>query len=211
VAHRNREHADERRERGVEHVPLDDVAADRVGPVEHEKGDSVLSRGAHRRRHRRHVRVVARADVLHVEEENVDAFEHLLGRCERRAIDRVDRHARARVHVGRDRGPLPLVPADAVLGREERDQLDRRMLGEQIDVGPAFPIHPGVVGDEPHAATPHQVQGVGEQDLDARPYRRRGGGRRLSRRGVVGPARRREGGREAECHTEREQTPHVSG
>ena len=49
--------------------PFDDAARDRVGPVEHDDRQVELRRLLHRVLERREVRVVARADVLHVEDD----------------------------------------------------------------------------------------------------------------------------------------------
>ena len=90
VAHRDRILADERLEAGFEHRALDLDAADRVRPVAHDHRHAMASRGVQAVRHRVDERVDARADVLEVDDERVEALEHLGGRLARLAVERVD-------------------------------------------------------------------------------------------------------------------------
>ena len=83
--------------KAFQHVALYDIAADRIRPIEHDERDPVLSGGFHRVRHRGDVGVIPRSYVLHVEEQNVHAFEHLGRRAKRLTVEGMDRHSGALV------------------------------------------------------------------------------------------------------------------
>ena len=87
----------------------------------------------HRVGHRRDVRVRARADVLNVEEQHVDAVEHRRARMPRRAVEAVDRQARLSVDVRRDRGAGGAVAAKPVLGREDRLDANLPVAQDRVD------------------------------------------------------------------------------
>ncbi len=91
MAHRDRVEPHERGVLRLEHVALDQLAADRVRTIEHDEGYIFLSRRLHRQRHRRDVGVVTGADVLDVEQQDLDAGEHLGRGLQRVAVQRVDR------------------------------------------------------------------------------------------------------------------------
>ena len=93
VTHRDRELADERFEAGRERRALDVHAVDRVGPVAHDHRHAVARARAQAVGHRVDVGVDARADVLQVDDEHVEAAQHVRGRLARLAVERVDRHA----------------------------------------------------------------------------------------------------------------------
>ena len=107
----------------VEHVAVDDVAPDRVGAVEHDQALAVARAGLHRVQHRVDERVVARADVLHVEDERVDAGQHLRRRHARLAVEAVHGQAGRAVARVADLDQVLRVGGDPVLGAEERAQL----------------------------------------------------------------------------------------
>ena len=73
VAHRQRIEPDERLEPVHEHRPFDRVAADRIGTIADDHLDAVLLRRHQAVRHRVDVGVDARADVLQIDDEQVDA------------------------------------------------------------------------------------------------------------------------------------------
>ena len=68
--------ANERLEAGVENEPFDAFAAERVGAVEHEEGYAGFGASGHTEAHGVEIRVETRADVLYVEEHQVDTCEH---------------------------------------------------------------------------------------------------------------------------------------
>ncbi len=68
--------ADERFAPRIEHGPGDIDTADGIRPIKHDESLAVLGTGLHRFAHRRFVRVEPRANILNVEDDRVDGFEH---------------------------------------------------------------------------------------------------------------------------------------
>ncbi len=157
VADREAEGADERLVAGAEEVPLDHLAAQRVGAVEHPD----LAAGGHRRLGGPDggggVGVVARADVLEVDQQQVEPGEGRRGRAQRVldvAVEREDgqrrstdrarprrgscparcRSSRARGRRGRAAGPAAVAARARWMGRPSRG--DRGAVGEDA-VAPA--------------------------------------------------------------------------
>src|SRR5213592_2794707 len=56
-----------------------------------------------------------------------------------------------------------------ILGTEQQPQLDPGRRAQQVDVAPALPVHPRLVGEQRDALAGHEVDRVGEQHLDPRP------------------------------------------
>ncbi len=173
VPHGHRVQADEGREGGVQHGTLRE-AADRIRAVEDDHGDARAPRRLHRERHRRDVRVVARADVLDIEREHVDRSEHLRRGRPRLAVQRVDRQPRPFVRRVVDRGALRFRAPDPVLGREERREFRVRVAVQEVDGTRAVAPHAAPVRDQPHAPPVDEMGGIGEQHIDAGPHRRCG-------------------------------------
>jgi hypothetical protein len=86
----------------------------------------------------------------------------------------MDRNAGARITPARDRLAAVHGAADAVLGREERREPHPRRAVQHVGRVPPVARDGGVVGDEPHALPPHQVQRVAQQDLQPRNHLLRG-------------------------------------
>ena len=68
--------ADEGGELRLEHEARHILAAERIGPVEHDEGNARRGRGLHGEAHGRDVGVEAHADVLDVEHQHVDVAQH---------------------------------------------------------------------------------------------------------------------------------------
>ncbi len=101
VAHGHAELADEGLKSGLERRSFDLAAADGVGAVAHDDGEPMTRRGAQAIRHGVDEGVDARANVLQIDDQNVDEAEHLLGRLARLAVEREDRNVAAPVLVVR--------------------------------------------------------------------------------------------------------------
>src|SRR5258705_11732137 len=93
MTHRNGEESDKR---GVgvagagSHIALNVVTVDRIGTIEHDDPFAVPSGGTHELRGRCDVGVVASADVLEIDEQDIDRVECRLRRATRSAIETVD-------------------------------------------------------------------------------------------------------------------------
>src|SRR4051794_20050258 len=94
---RNRELPDEGRKRRVEKIPLDLLTADGIRPVADDDVDAVAGGRAHAVRGRVDKRVYAGADVLQIDDENVDIPQHLGGRLAGFAVEGENRHAATRI------------------------------------------------------------------------------------------------------------------
>ena len=99
--------------------------------------------------HRVNVGVDARADVLQVDDEKVEARQHRGGRLTRLAIERVDRDVEDRVAdmVGLDHVVLD-VRAEPVLRSEHRRQRDTGQRGDGIGDVPEPGVHRCRVRDQ---------------------------------------------------------------
>ena len=106
--------------------PLHSLSADRIGSIEDDESKSRLGRGLHAEHHRRLVRVIARANVLDIEDDCVKTAKLLGSRAERVrgvAVERVDRHSGPRIALVPHRGHVLRITADPVLRREQGCQL----------------------------------------------------------------------------------------
>ena len=103
--------------------------------IEHDERDPLPRRRLHRQRHRRHVRPGAAADFLQVVDQHVDILQHLGRRSSVLSlIERVDRNAGLRILLVEDLHACFGVATDPMLGREQRDQLQIFVPGDQVDV-----------------------------------------------------------------------------
>ena len=57
-------------------------------------------------------------------------------------------------------------PSNSVLRREERHELHVRVLVNPIDRGSARGVNPGLIGDQPHSASRHEMERVLEEDFN---------------------------------------------
>ena len=167
VTRGERVEADEGREGGVGHVALDNRAPERVGAVEHDDRDAGPRADPHRQRHGPDEGVVARADILKVYDENVDAAEHRPGRRAARAVQAEHREARRRVARGADRGVILRGPPEPVLRCEEPDQTRAPQVGEERRSVSVARVDRGLVGEERHAATPKERTLLVDEHLEA--------------------------------------------
>ena len=147
---------------------LDLQPSQRVGPVEHHHRDARLGAAAHHQSERGDEGVGAAAHVLDVIDHDVHALEHLFRGLAGVAEKRMHRQAGVRVFAGIDLAAGIHVPAHAMLGSVEGDQLHVGRLEKDVDRGTQFPVHAGGVG---HQADPLALQACEmtfPEDLDAR-------------------------------------------
>jgi len=172
VAHRHRAQPDERRAALLHGAAFDGDAAQRVRPVEHDDGDARARRGAERQRHRPDVRVVAAADVLEIDDEDVQAFEiggRRRQRFERLTVQAGHRDAGARIAVIVDADHVLRLAAHAVLGSEQ---------ARGPDAGGDQPIHDvdQIAGDarrvaeHAHPAPAQQIDPIAHENVEAGGY-----------------------------------------
>ncbi len=125
--------------------------------------------------HRRHVGVEARADVLQVDDDRVEAGEHLGGRPARRAVQRMNRQARLLVH--RRRHGRVEDAANAVLRTEQGHERHAGCGANQVNRGRAVPGPAGVIRDQADAQARQRLESVRARHVDAGQHRQCRNGR----------------------------------
>ena len=165
---RERIEAHERREGGVRHVALDERAAERVGPVEHDDPNAVPRARAHGERHRPHEGVVAGADVLQIHHDRVDSPEHRGGRLAARAVEAPNRQARRRVTGGGDERVILGRAPQAMLGRQELDELDSAEVAQQGGRVLVVPIDRRLMRQQRDPLAPQERRTTVDEHLETR-------------------------------------------
>src|SRR5262245_35517884 len=84
---------DERELVGIRERSLHIYPVDRIDPVQNDESDIVSGSFFHGQSHGRDVSVEASADVLNIEDERVDPFEHFSSRLPHLSIETVNRQA----------------------------------------------------------------------------------------------------------------------
>lgn len=147
VGHRDRVESGERGEGRLQDETGHILSPQGVGAVEDHQGDARLGSCLHGQAKGGDVGVEAYADVLDVEQQQVDGAQHGGGWFFRGAIEGVYRYAGAGVPAFPDRYPVFRLAAQTVLRREEGGQPHRLLPLQQVDqmciANPA-----GLVGDE---------------------------------------------------------------
>ena len=160
-------HPDERLELRIEQCAFDDLAADRIRPVEHDERNSLALRGLHRERHRGHVRPRAAADFLEIVDQGVHVREHR--RCRAAIlgeIQRLNRDAGLAIDLVLDRHAVHHVTANAMLRREQHHELEVGMRRNQVDRQPAGTVDRGMIRYEPDALSTECRRHIREKRLE---------------------------------------------
>src|SRR6266850_3801022 len=158
---------DERRERGVRHVALDADAAERVRPVEHDDGDAGARARTHGEGERPLEGVVARADVLKIDDEGVEPGEHRRRRLPRGAVEADHRESRDGIALVRDRGVILWRAPDSVLGREQSRQAHAARVGEQRRRVLEATVHRRLVAEQADGAALEAREVIAQEDIEA--------------------------------------------
>ncbi len=165
-------HAAETPEAGAKRRPFDVAPADRVRPVEDEEAELRLRGGLHAEEHGGLVRVVARADVLDVEDQRIEPAQRPARRPKRPgvvSVQRVDRDPGLPVPLAARGGHVLDVPADAVFRAEEGGEPDAPRLVEQVRGVAQAPVHRRGVADEPHREPPQGGEALLDEHVEAGP------------------------------------------
>ena len=132
----DRELADERLASWLQGDPFHFDPANRIRPIADDDLDAMLARRAHAIGHRVHVGVDPSPDVLEVDHEHVDPVQHLRRRLSGIAVERIKRHApfaSVELSVRRLDHVVLDIRSKAVLGPEQRDNVNRSIAKHQID------------------------------------------------------------------------------
>ena len=157
------------------HVSLHGKAADGIRPIQHDHALVRVRCAAHHLRERRGIGVIARADVLEIDQHHVGAIECSPGSGARSTIETVDWEAGDRVSAVGKSGAV-LGAAEAVFGTEQHRESSVVRRAQQIDITATEMIDPRVIREETEAFAGDQVSGVRQQHFNARTHRRGGRG-----------------------------------
>ena len=118
--------------------------------IKHNEGLAVFGGFFHRQSHRRDVGIKPSADVLNVENQNINVFQHFRRRFSSFAVEA--EHWQARLFVNRV-GDFFLVErsANAVFGRKQRDQFHVRSFEQNINRCVAVAVSASVIGNQADA------------------------------------------------------------
>ena len=158
--------ADERRERRIRQVALDADAAERVRAVADDDRHARAGARAQRERERPGERVVARADVLQVDDERVEAAERRPGRRAPRAVEAHDREPGGRVARRAHRGVVLRGTPEPVLRREQAHEPHAREIREQRRGVGEPRIDRRLVGEQRDPPPPQQRAPAADEDLE---------------------------------------------
>ncbi len=90
MSHGNRRFTDKTPELGVQQMPFDSDASNRIGAIQHDDANSPLAAFFEAIQQRPDKRVDSGADILQIHHKRVDVAEHLGGRTTRIAVQAVD-------------------------------------------------------------------------------------------------------------------------
>ena len=158
VPHRDRELPDKRAARLLEARAFDLLAANRVRPIADHDRQAVARGGAHAVGHRVDVGVDPGPHILQIDDEHVEACEHVGGRLARVAVEREHRNAPTAILGVRRLDHVVLqVRPEPVLRPEERGQRDVRVVVQPVGGVREAAVDRCRVADEPDAAAGNQA------------------------------------------------------
>jgi hypothetical protein len=140
--------ANERCESLLDQRSFDGNAVDGVRAVEHRKEQSTAGDNLHGVEHGREIGTVADADVLNIEDECVQAGQHLGRGGLGFAVEAIDGQSGARVGCVQNRLAGLGIAAHAVFRTEERLQLDCVGLVQQVDSTAELAVDGRVIGNQ---------------------------------------------------------------
>jgi hypothetical protein len=146
--------------------PVEVEPAARVGPVEHDHGQADLCAARHGLAQRRDVGVAARADVLQVDQQHVEAGQRRRIGPALGAVERDHRQPGGAVARVVDRVARGHVAADAVLGREQAHQPDALVGRQPVHAGHEPSVDAGRVREQAQALAAHELDALVEQHVD---------------------------------------------
>lgn len=149
----------------VEHGAFDDFAAERIGAVEDEEGDFAAGGFFHGIGHSGFIGVEADAGVLDIEDEGVNAAEHIVSEAAGVAVEAVNGQAGG--GVGGVGDFFVELAADAVFGAEQRNESDARGASEKVNGAATVAGNAGVIGDEADAAATKGSEVLLDEDVKA--------------------------------------------
>ena len=138
-------------------------AAERVGPVEHQRFHSRLGAGTQTIGHRRGVGEAAQAGVLQVDHQRVEAGKV---RAAARAVEALHRQAGRRVATVGHRLSRRRAAFQPVFGAEQPDERSAGQRRQPIGSARAGGVDPGGVGQQADAHAAHQIGAVRQHAVE---------------------------------------------
>jgi hypothetical protein len=176
---------------GVERRAVDLETAEGIGAVEHDDLHALLEAGGHGTEHGAGESVGTGADVLQVDDEGVEALEHGRGRLAGGAVHRIDRQAGGGVPGVAEVGAGHELAVEAVLGREEGDELRLRRAAQDIEGALPAAVHTGGMREQADFLAGDRLETFGLEHVDAEHHARKFFRRRHRRGRPHGPLGRR--------------------
>ena len=168
VAHRNGKLPDKRAPGLLQVRALDRISANRVRPIADDHRQPASRRRAHAVGHRVDVGVDPRSHVLEIDDEHVEAIQHVVGRLTSVAVERVHRHAPPAVPPVRRLDHVVLqIGAESMLGAEEGCKRDFGIFEQPVGSMRQAGINRRRVAHEPDAAAGNQPAIDCEEPIDA--------------------------------------------
>ena len=165
-------HAAKTPETWAKRRPFHVAPADQVRPVENEEVELRMRGGLHAEEHGGLVRVVARADVLDVEDQRIEPAQRPARRPKRFgavSVQRVDRDPDCPVAPAARGGHVLDVPAAAVFRAEEGGKPDAPRRVEQVRGVTQAPVHRRGVAEQSHGTPPQGGEALLDEHVEAGP------------------------------------------
>jgi len=167
VADGDGQDADERLEPTPDTRPFHRCAADGVGPVQHDHAAARAGRAAQQVVQGADEGVEARADILHIEQQDIHPVEHRRGGLFGGPVEAEHRQAGARLHGIGHRCAVGGRAVEAVLRAVQRGQPHARVQ-QRIERGRQVRQHGGRVRHQADACLPEPGRRLAQQPDDAR-------------------------------------------
>ena len=158
---------DKRLKARIRQTTLDAQAAQRIGPVADDHRDAVAHRAIQGSAQCREVGVRAAANILKIEHEDVQPFEHRRRWSGRGSVKRINRDPGTRIRVGGDVAASWDIAAHSVFWSEKRHKRHagraaQRVDGRRLSVG----SDSGRIGHQPDAKTVQRGKSLRGQHFD---------------------------------------------
>jgi len=149
----------------IEHRSFDDFAADWIGAVQNEERNVVLGGGLHAVGHRRRVRVKPHAGILNVEDQRINADEHIVGGPPIVTVEAEHGEARGRIFGGKKL--FVFAAGETVLRTEKRDELHACGVHQNVNGATSLRIEAGVIGDQANVFSTKRGELLGFENVEA--------------------------------------------
>ena len=131
----------------VKHGAGDGDAVDRIGPVEYHEAFAIVGSGLHGVTHGRDIGIKSAADILDIEDQCVDIFEHVTGRNPRVAIQAKNPNTSTDIFGVINQRDVQLAEK-SVFGTEQHNEIDLACIVQQLYIADTGTINARMVRDQ---------------------------------------------------------------